>query len=123
MRRVPPTDRRRDPKRPPRLDLLDVDGLAAIQHRQVPGLAAVTYEPFQEREGLIPKVHLLKNQPTELEDPQPEPISRRSAIALDEARRLEIHEKAMDRGLMQAETVCEVGHTEFRVLRAECVQD
>jgi hypothetical protein len=121
--RVAPADRRGHPQRPAGLDALDVDGLAAVEHGQVAGLAGVVDEPLEERQCLVPEVHLLHHQPAELEDPQPQPVAAGARVALHQAGGVEVHHEAVDGGLVQPQALGQLGDPELGVLRREGVED
>ena len=88
MRRIAAADGRRDPKRPARLDLLDVDGLATVEDGQMAGLAGVTNKAFKERRRFLPQIHLCKDLAAKFEDAKTQPVAAGRAVALEQARRL-----------------------------------
>src|ERR1019366_7087346 len=57
---------RRKSQCPTRLDALDVDRLAALDHREGPRLRGIPAETFPERKCLVPKVKPLGDEPSQL---------------------------------------------------------
>ena len=112
-----------DPQRAARLHLLDVDRLAAVEHRQVAGLPRLAHEPLEERQRLVPQVHLLQHQAAQLEDAKPQPVAGGAGVALDQPPRLQVHQEAVDGRLVQPQPLGQLGHAELRRFRGEGVQD
>ena len=60
------------------------------------GLAGVAHKPLEERQRLVPEVHLLHHQAAELEDVEPEPVAAVAWVALHQTRRVEVDHEAVD---------------------------
>ena len=120
---MPAPRRRREPQRPARFDALDVHDLSTLQDGQMPGLAGVPDEPLEERQGLVPEVEPLRDQPAELEQAPPEAVLAGARRALDEAQMLEVHQEAVGGRLVQAQPLGQIAETQFRLVCSECTED
>jgi hypothetical protein len=78
--RHPATDPRVDPRPVTARELLHVDHVDAVRHRQVHGLVRRLEQVGQERGGRLPQPPLLRGQLTQLEQPHAQPVPARGAL-------------------------------------------
>ena len=65
------------------------------------GLTGVAHEALQERQRLVPEVHLLHDEAAQLEDAKPQAVAAAARVALDQAGGVQVDQEAVDGGLVQ----------------------